>query len=158
LEVSDNVVYGNRNYLMMLSQYHQALRNQESSDNLKRESDDMRKATLAYFSGDTHNMQRLLQSISGFGPSSRNESRQPLKDQLWAKLRAVSQRIMIHEALQAREEGDLSDFDTYYSELITEEELEQLKQIYRVPLDFSDMTNVFKEAFSKSHATSISEI
>lgn len=52
----------------------------------------------------------------------------------------------------------MSDFDTYYSELVTEQELEQLKQIYRVPLDFSDMTQIFDEAASRSHASQISEI
>lgn len=60
MEVNDNVVYGNRNYLMMLSQYHQTLRNQESSDNLRRETGEGRKATLAYFAGDTQNLQKLL--------------------------------------------------------------------------------------------------
>lgn len=154
-----SATYGNRNYLMLISQYYEDLKsgNKGPESRNSKEFEALRQSLLALHTGDSKNLDFFVQQL-GLIDKSFGEGNRSLKDNLWARFRASSQRIFIHEALKTRSQGDLDDFDTYYSDFLDEESIKQLESLYKNGIDFTDIDSVFKEAISKSRVQSITDL
>jgi hypothetical protein len=48
-------------------------------------------------------------------------------DNLWARFRSLSQRILISQAIKAKLDGSQDSFETFYSDFVDEEDLEKLR-------------------------------
>jgi hypothetical protein len=121
-------VYGSRNYLMTIEQYHNVYKPAgalKPATTNKGEIEQLRNAVLAIECGDLTQVESIIARL-GDGTSSK------YRDYLWARFRAVSQRLMIMEALKAKNQDDSFDsYETYYSDFIDEEQLQSLEHLYR---------------------------
>lgn len=113
---------------------------------------------MALHCGDSKNLDFFVHQLSLIDQNFNGESNRTFKDNLWARFRAAAQRIFISEALKARAERDLDEFETYYSDFLDETAIKQLENQYKSALDFSDIDQVFKEAISKSRISQLSEL
>lgn len=114
----DNAVYGNRNYLMFIQQYHEVFKNalENSSGSPASELDHIRNAILGLQCGDLKASERLVERLQN--------STSPIKDHMWVHFRSCAQRILINLALKAKEDGSLDSFETFYSDFIDQSQLD----------------------------------
>ena len=87
---NQNVVFGNRNSLMFIQQYHEVYKRQSSAppNSAMSEIERYRRAMLAVQCGDYMNSEPLLERIA-------SETSSKFKDFLWLRFRTQAQRILI---------------------------------------------------------------
>jgi hypothetical protein len=107
--------------------------------------DALRTSILGLQCGDLSAAQLLIRRLA--------DSNSHFRDTLWVLFRCTAQRVLINQVLQARDRGELDYYESYYSDMIGEDQEIRLSQLYNNPVHFYDVGQLFKDAMSKSRKT-----